>query len=157
MFFAEIFCGSFQRAKAMYFGESSRWLSDGISHYLAKISFRFSFLFHGIRLQNRKQNRSLLLQGKRSGPMLYKGFQSREKNVSVTDSLEKEWFITCCFILHRFQHPKIISHTFNSLPQFEWKTNNRRTEGTFSILLAISVLTDFSLSFTFLKQGVTCP
>ena len=27
----------------------------------------------------------------------------------------------------------------------------------FSILLAISVLTDFSLSFTFLKQGVTCP
>ena len=122
-----------------------------------KVSFSFSFLFHGIRLQNRKQNRSLLLQGKRSGPVLYKGFQSREKNVSVTDSLEKEWFITCCFILHRFQHPKIISHTFNSLPQFEWKTNNRRTEGTFSILLAISVLTDFSLSFTFLKQGVTCP
>lgn len=52
-FFAEIFCGSFQRAKAMSFGESSRWLSDGISHYLAKISFRFSILFHGIRIHER--------------------------------------------------------------------------------------------------------
>ena len=62
-----------------------------------KVSFSFSFLFHGIRLQNRKQNRSLLLQCDRSGPVLYKGFQSRGKNVSVTDSLEKEWFITCCF------------------------------------------------------------
>ena len=55
-FFAEIFCGkkySFQRTIAMYFGESSRWLSDGISHYLAKISFRFSFLFHKIRIHER--------------------------------------------------------------------------------------------------------
>ena len=35
-----------------------------------KVSFTFSFLFHGIWLQNRKQNRSLLLQGERSGPVL---------------------------------------------------------------------------------------
>ena len=44
-----------------------------------KVSFTFSFLFHGIWLQNRKQNRSLLLQGERSGPVLYEGFQSRGK------------------------------------------------------------------------------
>ena len=70
-FFAEIFCGkkySFQRTIAMYFGESSRWLSDGISHYLAKISFRFSFLFHKIRIHERnthKHTHTQLWQGQK--------------------------------------------------------------------------------------------